>query len=151
MRELYFSQLLPISLDEAWSFFSNPDNLKHITPSHMGFVVTSSHHGKRMYAGQIIRYIVRPLWGLPLKWCTEITHVVDNKYFIDEQRFGPYAFWHHQHHFTEVDGGVLMEDILHYKVAFGLVGRIVDRAIVHSEVNGIFAYRKKVLTERFGS
>lgn len=151
MRELYFSQLLPISLDEAWSFFSNPDNLKHITPSHMGFVVTSSHHGNRMYAGQIIRYIVRPLWGLPLKWCTEITHVIDNKYFIDEQRFGPYAFWHHQHHFTEVDGGVLMEDILHYKVAFGLVGRIVDRAIVHSEVKAIFAYRKKVLTERFGS
>nr|WP_295928600.1 SRPBCC family protein [uncultured Dyadobacter sp.] len=151
MRELYFSQLLPIPLDEAWSFFSNPDNLKHITPSHMGFVVTSSHHGNRMYAGQIIRYIVRPLWGLPLKWCTEITHVVDNKYFIDEQRFGPYAFWHHQHHFTEVDGGVLMEDILHYKVAFGFIGRIVDQLIVNREVNAIFAYRKKVLTERFGS
>lgn len=149
MRELYFSQLLPIPLDEAWAFFSDPDNLKHITPPHMGFVVTSSHHGNEMYAGQIIRYIIRPLWRLPLKWCTEITHVVDNKYFIDEQRFGPYAFWHHQHHFTAVDGGVLMEDILHYKVAFGFVGAIVDRLIVNREIAAIFAYRKKVLTERF--
>lgn len=151
MRELYFTQWLPISLDEAWAFFSNPSNLKDITPAHMGFVVTSRHHGDRMYAGQIIRYIVRPLLGIPLKWCTEITHVVDKQYFVDEQRFGPYAFWHHQHRFTEQNGGVLMEDILHYKVPFGILGKLADRIIVNREVNTIFAYRKKVLTERFGS
>jgi ligand-binding SRPBCC domain-containing protein len=151
MRELYFTQWLPISLDEAWKFFSDPSNLKEITPAHMGFVVTSEHHGDTMYAGQIIRYVVKPLFGIPLKWCTEITHVVDKQYFIDEQRFGPYAFWHHQHHFTEQSGGVLMEDILHYKVPFGFLGTLADRIIVNREVNSIFAYRKKVLTERFGT
>lgn len=149
MQELYFTQELPISLNEAWEFFSNPSNLKEITPAKMGFVVTSSHHGEKMYAGQIIRYIVRPLFGIPLKWCTEITHVADRQYFVDEQRFGPYAFWHHQHRFTEVPGGVLMEDILHYKLPFGFIGNIVDTLLVRNEVLGIFAYRKKVLYERF--
>ena len=149
MQELYFTQELPISLDEAWSFFSNPANLKEITPAHMGFVVTSKHHGDVMYPGQIIRYIVKPVLGIPLKWCTEITHVEDKKYFVDEQRFGPYAFWHHQHHFTAVAGGVLMEDILNYKVPLGFLGNIVDGLFVRKEVTGIFEYRKKVLTERF--
>lgn len=151
MRELYFKQWLPISLDEAWAFFSNPSNLKEITPAQMGFVVTSSYHGEKMYAGQIIRYIVKPLFGIPLKWCTEITHVVEKQYFVDEQRFGPYAFWHHQHRFTEQNGGVLMEDILHYKVPFGILGSLVDRMIVNREVNTIFAYRRKILSERFGT
>jgi ligand-binding SRPBCC domain-containing protein len=149
MQELYFTQKLPISLDQAWDFFSNPANLKEITPAHMGFVVTSKHHGEEMYAGQIIRYIVKPVFGIPLKWCTEITHVVDKKYFIDEQRFGPYAFWHHQHHFTALDDGVLMEDILHYKVPFGFLGDWVSALFVKNEVNKIFEYRKKILTERF--
>lgn len=149
MQELYFTQQLPISLDEAWEFFSNPANLKEITPAKMGFVVTSTHHGEKMYAGQIIRYIVRPLFGIPLKWCTEITHIADKQYFVDEQRFGPYLFWHHQHRFTEVPGGVMMEDILHYKLPLGFLGRIVDALLVRNEVLGIFAYRKKVLGERF--
>lgn len=149
MQELYFTQELPISLEEAWEFFSNPVNLKEITPAKMGFVVTSSHHGDKMYAGQIIRYIVKPLFGIPLKWCTEITHVADRQYFVDEQRFGPYAFWHHQHRFTAVTGGVLMEDILHYKLPFGFLGDIVDSLLVKNEVLGIFAYRKKILSDRF--
>ncbi|SKB84134.1 SRPBCC family protein [Dyadobacter psychrophilus] len=151
MQELYFKQNLPISLDEAWSFFSNPGNLKEITPAKMGFVVTSSYHGEKMYAGQIIRYIVKPVLGIPLKWCTEITHVADKQYFVDEQRFGPYAFWHHQHHFTEIPGGVMMEDILNYKVPFGFLGGWVNALFVRNEVNQIFEYRRKILTERFGT
>jgi ligand-binding SRPBCC domain-containing protein len=149
MRELYFKQALPISLDEAWHFFSNPANLKEITPAHMGFKVTSIHHGEMMYAGQVIRYIVSPLFGIPLKWVTEITHVVDKQYFVDEQRFGPYAFWHHQHHFTAIEGGVLMEDILHYKVGFGFLGNLMDGLLVRQEVESIFAFRKKILADRF--
>jgi ligand-binding SRPBCC domain-containing protein len=151
MQELYFTQKLPISLEEAWTFFSNPANLKEITPAHMGFVVVSKHYGEQMYAGQIIRYIVKPVLGIPLKWCTEITHVSENHYFVDEQRFGPYAFWHHQHRFTAIDEGVLMEDILHYKVPLGFIGDIVDSLFVRNEVNGIFKYRKKILEERFGT
>ncbi|KAA6439181.1 SRPBCC family protein [Dyadobacter flavalbus] len=151
MQELYFTQKLPISLQEAWAFFSNPANLKEITPPHMGFVVTSAHHGEKMYAGQIIRYIVKPVLGIPLKWVTEITHVSENHYFVDEQRFGPYAFWHHQHRFTAIDEGVLMEDILNYKVPLGFIGDIVNAVFVRNEVNQIFQYRKKVLEERFGT
>ncbi len=151
MRELYFSQELPISLEEAWEFFSNPANLGQITPPHMQFVVTSLYHGEKMYAGQVIRYIVRPVLQIPLKWCTEITHVADKRYFIDEQRFGPYAFWHHQHHFKEVAGGVMMVDILNYKMPFGFLGNLVDALFVKNEVMGIFEYRKKVLNERFGA
>jgi len=116
----------------------------------MGFVVTSKHHGEIMYPGQIIRYIVTPVLGIPLKWCTEITHVEDKKYFVDEQRFGPYAFWHHQHHFTAVSGGVLMEDVLNYKVPLGFLGNMVDWLFIKKEVTGIFDYRKKILKERFG-
>lgn len=150
IQELYFKQHLPIALDEAWSFFSNPGNLAEITPPHMGFTVTSLHHGEQMYAGQIIRYIVKPLLGIPLKWCTEITHVSEGKYFIDEQRFGPYAFWHHQHHFTRHGNGVLMEDILHYKLPFGFLGGIVDTLFIRNEVQSIFDYRRETLIKRFG-
>lgn len=151
MQELYFTQKLPISLEEAWGFFSNPANLKEITPAHMGFVVISKHQGTKMYPGQIIRYIVKPVLGIPMKWCTEITHVSDKHYFVDEQRFGPYAFWHHQHRFTATDEGVFMEDILNYKVPLGFLGNIVDAVFIRNEVNNIFKYRKKVLEERFGS
>lgn len=150
MPELHFEQLLPISLDEAWSFFSDPANLQAITPPHMGFIVTSQHHGETMYPGQIIRYIVKPLWGIPLKWCTEITHVVRKSYFVDEQRMGPYALWHHQHHFREVEGGVLMQDILNYQVPMWILGDVVDALLVHRKVNEIFAFRKQVLAKRFG-
>jgi ligand-binding SRPBCC domain-containing protein len=149
VEELYFKQELPVSLEEAWAFFSNPENLKAITPPHMDFKVTSNHHGNSIYAGQIIRYIVKPVLGIPLKWCTEITHVEPLKYFIDEQRSGPYAFWHHQHHFKQTDQGVLMEDILTYKVPFGILGDVVNTLMVRKEVNQIFEYRKRILSEKF--
>jgi ligand-binding SRPBCC domain-containing protein len=150
VEELYFRQQLSISLREAWAFFSNPTNLQEITPKHMDFKVTSRHHGSEIYAGQIIRYTVKPILGIPLNWCTEITHVETNKYFIDEQRFGPYAFWHHQHHFKENEDGVLMEDILTYKVPLGFLGDLVNELMVKKEVNDIFNYRKRILSERFG-
>lgn len=117
----------------------------------MGFKVLSKHQGSKMYPGQIINYTVSPVLGIPLKWCTEITHVSDRHYFVDEQRFGPYSFWHHQHRFTEMPGGVLMEDILHYKVPLGPLGHLVDRLMVGQQVQAIFDYRKKVLEQRFGT
>ena len=92
---LHTKQNLPISLDEAWAFLSDPKNLKTITPDYMGFK-TLSGDDRPMFPGQIIQYIVTPVMGIPMKWVTEITHVVDKKYFVDEQRFGPYALWHHK-------------------------------------------------------
>ena len=143
-------QKMPITIDEAWNFFSRPGNLKDITPPHMGFVIKSKHHGEKMYAGQIIEYIVKPLFGIPMYWMTEITHVADKKYFIDEQRFGPYTLWHHQHHFKEILGGVEMTDIIHYKLPLWFLGDIAKVLFVKKQLQGIFDYRTKKVEEMFG-
>jgi ligand-binding SRPBCC domain-containing protein len=143
------SQLLPITIDKAWDFLSNPKNLKKITPDYMGFNILEKEDTK-MYAGQIIQYIVTPILGIPTKWVTEITHVKDKSYFVDEQRFGPYSLWHHKHFIKEVDGGVEMLDIIDYKIPFGLIGRLANPILVKPKLNEIFDYRKQKLIEFFG-
>jgi ligand-binding SRPBCC domain-containing protein len=146
---LHSKQNLPISLDEAWEFLSNPKNLKVITPEYMGFK-TLSGDDREMFAGQIIQYIVTPVLGIPMKWVTEITHVKDKKYFVDEQRFGPYDLWHHKHFLKEIQGGVEMEDIVDYKVPMGIVGQLVHPFLVKPKLNEIFEFRRKKLIELFG-
>lgn len=143
-------QKLPIGLSEAWDFFSSPKNLEKITPSHMGFRITSGEPGK-MYPGQIISYKVSPVPGIKASWVTEITHVEEGKFFVDEQRFGPYRMWHHEHHFEEVDGGIMMTDKVSYKIPFGFLGHIAQSLFVKRQLKGIFEYRVKVLEDKFGS
>jgi ligand-binding SRPBCC domain-containing protein len=143
-------QKIPITLDEAWEYFSRPDNLKDITPGTLGFVIRSKHPGERMYAGQIVEYTVKPLFGISLYWMTEITHVVEGKYFVDEQRFGPYSLWHHQHHFREIEGGVEMTDIVHYKVPYRFLGDIANALLVKKQLKKIFDFRFKTIENRFG-
>ena len=142
-------QNLPITLEEAWEFLSNPKNLKVITPDYMGFI-TLSGDDRPMFAGQIIQYIVTPVLGIPTKWVTEITQVVDRKYFVDEQRFGPYALWHHKHFLKEIPGGVEMEDIVDYKVPMGILGQLVHPFLVAPKLKEIFDFRTKKLIELFG-
>ncbi|MBC6399810.1 MAG: SRPBCC family protein [Ekhidna sp.] len=142
-------QKLPIGLSEAWDYFSTPVNLADITPAHMGFKITSEVPGK-MYTGQIISYKVAPLPGIKTNWITEITHIEKNKFFVDEQRFGPYSMWHHEHHFEEVDGGIMMTDKVSYKIPFGFLGRIAQSLFVKKQLTGIFEHRVKVLKEKFG-
>ena len=142
-------QKLPISLQQAWDFMGDPKNLSVITPDSMGFN-TLSGDDRKMFAGQIIIYTITPLFGLKLQWVTEITHVQDKHFFVDEQRFGPYAFWHHKHFLKEIPGGVEMEDIVHYKVPMGILGRLVHPFLVKPKLDEIFAYRKKKLVELFG-
>ncbi|WP_111708367.1 SRPBCC family protein [Lutibacter citreus] len=142
-------QKLPISIDEAWEFLSSPANLKTITPDYMSFDIISGAD-KPMFAGQIIQYIVTPILGIKTNWVTEITHIVDKQYFVDEQRFGPYALWHHKHFIKEIDGGVEMEDIIDYKVPLGFLGRLVHPILVKPKLTEIFNYRTKKLIELFG-
>ncbi|HNP21027.1 MAG TPA: SRPBCC family protein [Panacibacter sp.] len=144
-------QNIPATIDIAWDFFSRPGNLKNITPPNLGFLIRSKHHGEVMYPGQIIEYTVSPLLGIPLYWMTEITHVVDKKYFIDEQRFGPYSLWHHQHHFKEIDHGVEMTDIVHYKIPFWFLGDIANSILVRSQLKKIFEVRFQAVQQKFGS
>jgi ligand-binding SRPBCC domain-containing protein len=146
---LHTKQNLPISLQEAWDFLSSPKNLKTITPDYMGFNILSGAD-KPMFPGQIIQYIVTPVLGIPTKWVTEITHVKDLEYFVDEQRFGPYALWHHKHFLKEIPGGVEMEDIVDYKLPLGILGQLAQPIIVQPKLNEIFAYRQKKLIELFG-
>lgn len=146
--QLKTKQFLPISIDKAWEFFSNPNNLSKITPPWLNFEVTSQLENK-VYAGMIITYKVRPLLNIPITWVTEITHVREPNFFVDEQRFGPYKFWHHQHIFKKVEGGIEMEDIISYAVSFGFVGTIINRLIISEKINEIFSFRKEKLTELF--
>jgi len=142
-------QNLPITLTEAWDFLSDPKNLKTITPDYMGFIIESGAD-RPMFPGQIIQYIVTPVMGIKTKWVTEITHVEDKKYFVDEQRFGPYDLWHHKHFIREIPGGVEMEDIIDYKVPMGWLGQLVHPIIVKPKLDEIFEYRRKKLIELFG-
>lgn len=142
-------QRLPIPTEQVWEFISSPVNLKAITPDYMGFEITSPI-AERMYAGQIITYIVKPLLGIPLRWCTEITHVEEGQYFVDEQRAGPYSLWHHQHHIRPIKGGTEMEDIVHYQAPLGLIGEMVTPLLVTPKLEAIFEYRFQALERMFG-
>lgn len=142
-------QKLPITVEKAWDFLSDPGNLKNITPDYMGFKILEGADEK-MYAGQIIKYTVTPVLGLPLGWVTEITHVKDNEYFVDEQRFGPYSLWHHKHFIKAIPGGVEMIDIVDYKLPLGILGRIAHTLFVKRQLNQIFNYRYNKLIELFG-
>jgi len=149
MHRLHCKQLLPISLEEAWEFFSAPQNLAKITPPEMGFVIHSGAE-RKMYAGQIIQYTVKPLAGIPMNWVTEITTVNAPHHFVDTQLSGPYVHWHHQHFFKAIDGGVEMEDIVHYELPLGILGNLAHRLFVRKKVENIFNFREEVLRERFG-
>lgn len=147
---LHTTQKLPISIDKAWDFFSDPKNLKIITPDYMGFN-TLSGDDRKMFPGQIIQYIVKPVMGIPMKWVTEITHVQDKYYFVDEQRFGPYSLWHHKHFFKEIEGGIEMEDIVDYKLPFGILGQLLHPFLVKPKLQQIFDYRSEKLKSLFGT
>jgi ligand-binding SRPBCC domain-containing protein len=141
---------MPVSLEQAWDFFSNPNNLLTITPPFLNLKITNQVYGDEIYSGQMITYKVKPLLGIPLFWLTEIRHVERLKVFVDEQRRGPYKLWHHQHHFKAIEGGVEMTDIVHYALPFGALGRMAHAIIVKGQLNKIFAYRYVKVQELFG-
>jgi ligand-binding SRPBCC domain-containing protein len=142
------SQFLPISIAEAWDFFSSPENLSKITPPHMGFLITSGTPGK-MYPGQIITYKVSPLPGFTTNWITEITHVREHRYFVDEQRFGPYRMWHHEHHFEAQGNGVCMTDRVSYKIPFGIIGRLAHWLFIRKQLKTIFSFRETLINQTY--
>ncbi len=149
LYQIKTNQELPISIEKAWKFFSNPNNLKDITPGEMNFNIISGAD-KSIFAGQIIQYKVSPILGINLNWVTEITHVKENEYFVDEQRFGPYALWHHKHFFTKINGGILMEDVVDYKIPLGLIGQFAHFIFVKNKLKKIFKYRHDKLVKLFG-
>jgi ligand-binding SRPBCC domain-containing protein len=141
---------LPVSINEIWDFISAPANLKEITPEHMGFIVTSNTGTEKMYPGMIITYKVSPLFGIKLNWMTEITHVKEYEYFVDEQRIGPYSMWHHQHKIEPIEGGVLMTDIVTYEPPMGPLGALANSLLIKNQLQQIFDFRTIALEKRFG-
>lgn len=151
MYQLIKTQFVKTDINTCWDFFSRPENLKKITPEYMGFDIKVDLPEK-MYEGLMIEYIVRPLFGIPMSWITEIKTVRENEYFVDEQRKGPYKIWHHEHHFKEVEGGVEMIDIVSYEVPFGFLGKLAHPIIVEGKLEEIFKHRfsqvEKIFNER---
>ncbi|MEO6045431.1 MAG: SRPBCC family protein [Tepidiformaceae bacterium] len=144
------TQFLPVDVETAWGFFSDPRNLQTMTPPWLNLVPTSEVP-REMHPGLIVTYRVKPALGISVAWVTEITHVVDRQFFVDEQRSGPYRFWHHQHHFNAVPGGTEARDVLHYALPLGLIGNLAGAALVKNRVAGIFEYRRRALEQRFGA
>ncbi len=148
---LQTKQTLPMDISTAWRFFSNPENLRTITPEYLSFEILTKNLPEKIYPGLIIEYTVKPLLGLPVGWVTEITQVENERFFIDEQRFGPYKFWHHKHFFKETEEGVEMTDIVHYALPFGALGRFAHWLFVRNQLHGIFRYRYEKLEKMFNN
>lgn len=148
MNILRQEQFLPVTLEKAWSFFATPENLNRITPPDMVFEIISKVPEK-MVEGLIISYRIRPMFNIPFYWETEITRIREYDFFIDEQRKGPYRVWHHEHHFREVEGGVMMTDIVEYDIGKSFLGWMAGRWFVHKRVKEIFDFRYKMLENYF--
>lgn len=144
------TQKIPADISTVWDFFSNPSNLRVITPTSLDFKIISEIEEEEMYAGQIVEYTVKPLLGIPIYWVTEITHVEKERYFIDEQRNGPYSMWHHKHHFKSIHGGTEMRDVVHYQIPLNVLGDIINKIIVKDKLKEIFEFRFNIVEERFG-
>jgi ligand-binding SRPBCC domain-containing protein len=151
MYQFKREQAIPSDINTVWQFISSPRNLSKITPTYMGFEITNEPIADHMYAGMIISYRVKPLLGIPLNWVTEITHIKEFEYFVDEQRVGPYSMWHHQHKIYEIKNGIMMEDIVSYLPPFGILGKISNTLIIKKQLNEIFDYRFQALVNEFGT
>lgn len=142
-------QILPISLEKAWEFFTVPMNLDKITPKEMDFKITNNPPPKT-YKGQIITYKIGVLPLIKSNWITEITHLEDQQFFVDEQRFGPYAMWHHEHHFEKIsENETKMKDIVNFKMPFGILGDLLAGYFVKNKVKFIFESRHTILEKTF--
>ena len=142
-------QFLPISAEQAWDFFSSPQNLRVITPPSLDFKIMTDLNGEEIYEGMLIDYRVRPLLGIPVRWQTKITNIKRHHSFTDQQLSGPYKVWEHTHIFREEKGGILMTDIVRYKLPLGWLGRLMEKLVVRAKINSIFEYRKNILTKIF--
>ena len=147
--QFHREQKLPATVNEVWEFISSPGNLKEITPDYMGFDIVSPQKPEEMYPGMIIIYKVSPLLNKKMTWVTEITHIKEKEYFVDEQRKGPYKMWHHEHKITPIENGVLMSDLLTYQPPMGLIGNLANKFIIRKKLNEIFSHRKKALEKIF--
>lgn len=149
MHQFKAEQYLPIDKNKAWAFFSSPKNLSLITPPEMDFKILTKQNDGEIYEGMKIDYTLKPLFGIKVRWQTEICRVENLKYFTDRQTKGPYKIWEHTHSFVEIDNGVLITDVVNYKLPLGFIGKIAERILVRKKINAIFDCRKNILKKLF--
>lgn len=142
-------QLVRASLSDTWKYFSNPHNLKHITPAEIGFDVKTTDLPEEIYPGLFIEYKVSPLLGIPLSWVTEITHVQKEVMFADEQRIGPYRIWSHKHFFRKEGKFTLMTDRVDYALPPVPFQGVINSLLVARKLEEIFAFRKIAVEKIF--
>lgn len=147
----YAVQKITGDIEEVWNFFSNPANLDQLTPKEVNFSIKSISGDGPMYPGMLVQYQIRPFKWIPINffWVAEIKQVQHHTRFIDEQRYGPFAFWYHEHAFEVVGDDVLVKDILHYRVPLGFLGKIIDRLVIRLAIKRIFKTRTEILHEYF--
>jgi ligand-binding SRPBCC domain-containing protein len=143
------SQVICASLNDVWQFFSDPHNLARLTPPELNLVVPADTPHE-VHPGMIITYRIHVIAGIPASWVTEITQVIDRRMFVDEQRFGPYCFWHHQHHFRETNEGIEVRDLVHYSLPFGPLGKLVHAMVIKARLEEIFDFRVGSIQTEFG-
>jgi ligand-binding SRPBCC domain-containing protein len=148
LHRLTREQWLAAPIEQVWPFFASPANLDALTPPEMRFRITSEPEPV-MTAGQIISYRIRLAPGIATTWVTEITHLDEGRMFVDEQRAGPYRFWHHRHRFLPQGGGVVVVDEVHYALPFGPLGEWVHALDIRRRLARIFAHRAAALERRF--
>ncbi|EIJ39620.1 hypothetical protein JoomaDRAFT_2648 [Galbibacter orientalis DSM 19592] len=147
--QLRVSQEVNASIKDVWEFFINPQNLNSLTPKDLDFKITSPK-SNQTYKGQIITYSIKVLPLYRTNWVTEITQFENQSLFVDEQRLGPYKMLHHEHHFKKIDANkTLVEDIVTYKLPFGLLGRFIGGKIIRKRFVEIFTFRKEVIFNFF--
>lgn len=144
------SQKLPITIEEAWDFLSDPTQLETITSSDMEFK-TVTPLPEKMYEGMLMHYQIAPLAGIRLNWVTQITHIEKGVRFIDEQRLGPFRFWHHEHRLIEMDDGIVMQDIVHYVMPFSFIGRIAHWTSIRKLLESLFKFRTEQIETYFNN
>lgn len=149
-RLLFREQFIPAPPAAVWDFFATPRNLGKITPTQMRFEIVGEV-AERMFAGQLIGYRIGLLPGITVGWLTEITHLREGEYFVDEQRLGPYKLWHHEHHFAPCEGGVVMTDRVTYEIGWGPLGWLAGKLWVDRQVDAIFAFRAAQIAQLFAT
>lgn len=150
-HSLKMVQKIPAGIGEVWELFSSPGNILKLTPEYMALRIISGGGYPVIFAGQIIAYTVKPLWGMPIHWVTEIKEVYPGKFFMDAQKKGPFRFWEHQHYFKEIDGGVEMTDRLRYQNPLGMLGKMANTLLVKKRLRQLFEYRYRQVETIFGT
>ncbi|NJC97221.1 MAG: cell division inhibitor [Anaerolineales bacterium] len=146
---LHREQSIPAPVEKVWAYFCDPRNLNALTPPNMNFEILQGGDAA-MYEGQIIEYRVEFLRGVRSLWLTEIAHVREGAYFVDEQRMGPYRFWYHEHFFEQEPGATRMMDQVTYAIPFGMLGDLLNAVWISRRLENIFNYRMQKIIELFG-